>query len=50
MLILHQFKLMTSNRFGILLIPVERIKRDINKLEKVFDDPPVGFERTSDLI
>ena len=27
--ILHQFKLMTSNGFGILLIIVERIKRDI---------------------
>ena len=27
--IVHQFKLMTSNRFGILLILVERIKRDI---------------------
>ena len=27
--ILHQFRLMTSNGFGILLIPVERIKRDI---------------------
>ena len=27
--ILHQFKLMTSNRFGILLILVERIKIDI---------------------
>ena len=27
--ILHQFKLMTSNGFGILLILVERIKRDI---------------------
>ena len=29
MRILHQFKLMTSNGFGILLILVERIKRDI---------------------
>ena len=27
--ILHQFKLMTSNGFGILLILVERIRRDI---------------------
>ena len=27
--ILHQFRLMTSNEFDILLIPVERIKRDI---------------------
>ena len=29
MLILHQIKLMTSNGFGILLIPIERIKRDM---------------------
>ena len=29
MRILHQFKLMTSNGFGILLILVEMIKRDI---------------------
>ena len=29
MRILHQFKLMTSNGFGILLILVERIKIDI---------------------
>ena len=29
MRILHQFKLMTSNGFGILLILVESIKRDI---------------------
>ena len=29
MRIQHQFKLMTSNGFGILLILVERIKRDI---------------------
>ena len=35
MRILHQFKLMTSNGFGILLILVERIKRDISKLENV---------------
>ena len=28
MLILHQFKLMTTNGIGILLIPVERIKID----------------------
>ena len=31
MLILHQIKLMTSNGFGILLILVERIKRDITQ-------------------
>ena len=29
MRILHQYKLMTSNGFGILLILVERIKVDI---------------------
>ena len=29
MRILHQFKLMTSNGFVILLILIERIKRDI---------------------
>ena len=29
MRILHQFKLMTSNGFGILLIPVKRIKIDM---------------------
>ena len=29
MLILHQFKLITSNGFGILLILVEKIKRDM---------------------
>ena len=29
MLILHQIQLMTTNGFGILLIPIERIKRDI---------------------
>ena len=45
MRILHQFKLVTSNGFGILLILVERIKRDISKLEKVFNEPPVGLEQ-----
>ena len=29
MLILHQFKLITSNGFGILLILIERVKIDI---------------------
>ena len=43
--ILHQFKLMTSNGFGILLILVERIKRDISKLEKVFNEPPVELKQ-----
>ena len=45
MLILHQIQLMTSNGFGTLLIPVERIKRDITKLEKVFNESPVGLEQ-----
>ena len=49
MLILHQIKLMTSNGFGILLILVERIKRDISKLKNVFNEPPVGFERMNGL-
>ena len=43
MLILHQFRLMTSNGFDTLLILVERIKRDIAQLERVFNEPPVGF-------
>ena len=38
-------KLMTSNRFGILLILVEKIKRDIAQLEKVFNEPPVGLKQ-----
>ena len=52
MRILHQFKLMTSNGFGILLILVERIKRDIAQLEKVLMEPPVGFwkQRVFDMI
>ena len=45
MIVLHQYKLMTSNGFGILLILVERIKRDISQLEKVFNEPPVGLEQ-----
>ena len=36
---------MTINGFGILLIPIERIKRDISKLEKVFNEPPVGLKQ-----
>ena len=46
MLILHQIKLMTSNGFGILLILVERIKRDIAQVGKVFHEPPVGFGKS----
>ena len=34
---------MTINGFGILLILVERIKRDISKLENVFNEPPLGL-------
>ena len=41
---------MTSNGFGILLILVERIKRDISKLENVFNEPPIGIETTNELI
>ena len=52
--ILHQFKLITSNGLGILLIIVERIKRDIaqtwQKLEEGLQRPPIGLERTNELI
>ena len=41
---------MTSNGFGILLILVKRIKIDIASLGKVFNEPPVGLERTNELI
>ena len=43
MLILHQFRLMTSNGFGILLILVERIKIDIAQTWENLNKPPVGF-------
>ena len=43
MLILHQIKLMTSNGFGILLIPVERIKRDIAKTWEGIDGTTGGI-------
>ena len=43
MRILHQFKLMTSNGFGILLIPVERIKRDIARTSEGIDGTTVGI-------
>ena len=43
MLILHQFKLMTSNGFNILVILVERIKIDIAQVGKVFKKTPEGF-------
>ena len=43
MLILHQIKLMTSNGFGILLIPVERIKRDIAQAWEGIDGTTGGI-------
>lgn len=51
MCILHQFELMTSNGFSILLILVERIEIDIaQNLRKDFNESSVGFERTKELI
>ena len=51
MLILHQFKLMTSNGFGIPLILVEKIKRDIaSDLGRSSTNPPVGLKTTNELI
>ena len=50
MLILHQIKLMTSNGFGILLIPVERIKRDIAQTWGGIDGTTVGFGNNEYLI
>ena len=44
MLIVHQIKLMTSNGFGILLIPVERIKRDITQALEGIDGTTSGIE------
>ena len=49
MFILRQRKLMTHNGFGILLILLEKIERDIAKLGKVFNEPPVGLERTNEI-
>ena len=43
MLILHQIKLMTSNGFGILLILVERIKRDIAQTWEGIDGTTGGI-------
>ena len=43
MRILHQFKLMTSNGFGILLILVERIKRDIAQTWEGIDGTTGGI-------
>ena len=43
MCILHQFKLMTSNGIGILLILVERIKRDIAQTWEGIDGTSGGI-------
>ena len=43
MFILHQLKLMTSNGFGKLLIPVERIKRDIAQTWEGIDGTTGGI-------
>ena len=50
--ILHQFKLMTSNGFGTLLIPVERIKRDIEQTSECIDGTTGGVwkQRIFDMI
>ena len=50
MLSLHQFRLMTSNGFCILLIPVERIKRDIAQTSEGIDGTTGGIETTNKLI
>ena len=50
MLILHQIKLMTSNGFGILLIPVETIKRDIAQAWEGVDGTTGRIETTNKLI
>ena len=41
---------MTNNGFGILLILIERIKGDIEQLEKVINEPPVGLKTKNKLI
>ena len=50
MLILHQFKLMTSNGFGILLILEERIKRDIAQTWENIERTTGRIEITNKLI
>ena len=50
MRILHQFKLMTNNGFGILLILVKRIKIDMAQTCESVHEPPVGLERMNELI
>ena len=46
--ILHQFRLMTSNGFGLLLILVERIKRDIEQTWEGLDGTTGGIETTKE--
>ena len=43
MRILHQFKLMTSNGFGIILILIEIIKIDMAQTWEGIDGTTVGF-------
>ena len=47
MRILHQFKLMTSNGFGILLILVEMIKRDIAQTWEKLEQTTGRIETTN---
>ena len=46
MRILHQFRLMTSNRFGILLILVEKVKIDIAQTWEGIDGTTGGIWKT----
>ena len=52
MLILHQIKLRRSNGFGILLLPVEKIKRDIVQTWEGIDGTTGGIwkQRMNELI
>ena len=50
MRILHQFRLMTSNRFGILLILVEKVKIDIAQTWEGIDGTTGGIETMNKII
>ena len=50
MLILHQFRLMTSNGFGMPLILVERIKIDIAQTWEGLQQATGRIETTNKLI
>ena len=50
MRILRQFKLMTSNGFGILLIPIERIKIDMAQTWEGLQRATGRIETTNELI